>query len=145
MKRFRFRLQKALEHAIHVERLRQKELATARRALAEADRALNTLMRVHRNVLYQPRSGGCVTSGRLRASWAYAARLRRDIQAMKCVIDKLVSEMQDKRESLLKASRTRMLLERQRERKLAEYMAEMMRKEQAVQDEAGTVRHLRAV
>lgn len=145
MRHFRFRLQKALDHALHIERLKQKELAAARRALAEADRSLFRLIRARRDTLYRGRPAGSLTAGRLREKWAYAARLRRDIQVMKGVVEKLASEMENKRRSLLKASRSRTLLERQRERELAEYMAEMMHEEQAIQDETGTLRHLRAV
>lgn len=146
MRKFTFRLQKVLDHAAHTERVKQTELATARRALAEADRSLMRLVREREEILRRARpSAGHVNLTHLKASWAYAARLRRDLEDMKRVVRQLAADMRQKRVTLLEASKALALLERRREQKLAEHAEAVARDEQAIQDETATARHLRAV
>jgi flagellar export protein FliJ len=137
LRKFAFPLQKALDHAVHVERTRQRDLAQARRRLAEADRALMQRVGDWQDALRASgQASGRLDLARVRASWAYAGALRQQVEALKRTVESLAAAVREKQAELLAASKRRTLLERLREQRLAEHAELVAREEQAAQDES---------
>ena len=133
----RFELEQVLKYRVDVERMRSQDFAVAKRDFEHAsDRLIlqETQMEKIANEFCQ-RHGelGCIEELRMYAN--FFSRKREEIKDQKERIELLGHVMNDRRETLLNATKDKKVLESLKDKKAKEFRQTMNQKEQAFMDE----------
>jgi len=137
MRRFRFSLERVLQVAALRERLATQEFAAAMRRLAEERAGLNAAEARRRRAqdeLDRQTRGVIETTAALFTA-GYIRALTVEIDDRRVRAAEAARAAEEKRQALLAQMKARKALERLRERRLAEYQAEVLREEQRDIDE----------
>jgi flagellar FliJ protein len=132
-----FELEQVLKYRLEVERLRKQEFAAARQGFEYAHEQLER-EEAHNQDLsleFSHRQGelGCIEE--LRRYSDFFARKRMEIKSHREQVDQLGRVMNERRDTLMNATRDKKVLESLKERKAHEFRLEMDQKEQAFMDE----------
>lgn len=132
-----FELEQVLRYRLDVERIRKQEFATAKQGFEHAHDRLKREEAQARNIsqeFYQ-RQGELDSIEEIRRYSDFFARKRKEIKAQQKQIDYLGHVMNERRATLLDATKDKKVLESLKEKKAQEYRLEMDKKEQAFMDE----------
>jgi flagellar FliJ protein len=143
MSGFEFRLQSLLKLRTADRDQRRAELASAFQAsqvLAGQMTALQKTIQQTRRDIRQGSTTGPVNVDRLLGSHRYELLLASQLDQLKQRQQEIETEIERRRQRLLEADRQVRTVEKLRERKLAEYQADLARQEQRQLDEIGTRR-----
>ena len=142
---FKFGLERVRELREHTEAQAKEQLASSLNQrlrgaamLAAASEELAAASQAGR-----PQEGGTQNAADMVAHERWVQQLRRDQEAAALSLDRLDAEVDARRSALGDASRERELLERLKQRKLAEHKAELDRRETVTLDELALTMHLR--
>lgn len=133
----RFELEQVLKYRLDVERLRKQEFATAKQGFEHANERLKdeeSLARTISQEFFQ-RQGELESIDELRRYADFFARKREEIKEQKKRVDHLHHVLNERRATLLDATKEKKVLESLKERKAQEFVLEMSKKEQAFMDE----------
>jgi flagellar protein FliJ len=142
MARFKFSLQAVLEQRGHIEKERQRALSVLLAELAGYEGEIKAMDDAVKASAEEMRAGGHL---RGRIDLAYLAGHRRFVLATErkagAVIEKMAlvhRRIEEARGLLVEASKARKVVEKLRDRRLAQWRAELIRKEQMETDEVGS-------
>jgi flagellar FliJ protein len=141
MARFVFKLRAVLKQRRWVERQRQRELASAQRAVQDAEDELARLQQEVRDAnefARQSLAVGRVNVGLLAQHRLYLVAAGKRMQDAARRIDVARQEMLAAQQRLVDATKQRRVIEMLRDRQLQQWKAEQDRRELALLDEAGT-------
>jgi flagellar FliJ protein len=132
-----FELEQVLKYRLEVERLRKQDFAVAKQGFEHAHEQLER-EEAHNQDLsreFSHRQGelGCIEE--LRRYSDFFARKRVEIKSHREQVDQLGRVMNERRDTLMNATRAKKVLESLKERKAHEFKLEMDQKEQAFMDE----------
>ena len=139
-KGFAFRLEKLLEVRRAKEKVAERELAEARRAVEVRNNAILDLMGredAAKGDLRELQQASAVPVDRLRLANEFLGALERLLRREYEVLQQLVQVEMDKREKLTQASKDVRVLERHRDKELRGYRRDLDRQEQQFLDEVG--------
>lgn len=145
MRTFRFSLEKVLQFKTQQENELSSQLAQLQREFLNQRRRLSQIMEEQQNTLTQWEHAQQDTLS-LKVVSLYQGHLeylRRRCHFQREHIAVLDRELEEHRRLLIRMSKERRILERLKERQLAEYRSELMSKEQGFLDEVGNNLYLR--
>lgn len=133
----RFELEQVLKYRLDVERLRKQEFATAKQGYEHASERLKHEESLARSISQEffQRQGELESIDELRRYADFFARKREEIKNQKKRVDHLNHVLDERRATLLDATKDKKVLESLKERKAQEFVLEMNKKEQAFMDE----------
>ena len=147
MKKFKFQLETLLKVTRMKKEDAEVEFAAASRKLEEARAGLAELMRQMQKGQSDydalSKEGTRVTVGRLMAFNSFFAWKREQIEMQNKTILQFKAERQKKLKALMDVMSYLKSIEQQKEKRLAEYKAELLREEQKMLDEIGTQLNVR--
>lgn len=132
-----FELEQVLKYRLDVERLRKQEFATAKQGFDHAHEQLEQEESLAHNISQEflQRQDELDSIDELRAYSAFFARKREEIKKQKKHLDHLGHVLNERRSTLLDATKDKKALESLKEKKALEYKLEMDKKEQNFMDE----------
>lgn len=133
----RFELEQVLKYRLDVERLRKQEFATAKQGYEHASERLRHEESQARSISQEFFQRQCELENidELRRYADFFARKREEIKKQKNRVDHLNHILDERRATLLDATKDKKVLESLKERKAQEFVLEMNKKEQAFMDE----------
>lgn len=137
MRRFRFSLQRVLEVAALRERIATQAFAEALRRLAEERAGLQAAEARRRRAKeeLERQTRGVIALTTVLFTTGFIKALTAEIAERRMRVAEAARTAEEKRQTLLVQMKARKALERLRERRLAEYQAEVLREEQRDIDE----------
>ncbi|NPV53693.1 MAG: flagellar export protein FliJ [Firmicutes bacterium] len=144
----RFRLDPVLEVRKIREDILVKELADLRKREEDERLLLSMLTRERDKAAVELRQGvqageDAVDIAKTLLYYTYLEKLSTDIHTEADILETIDTEVQVKRGQVVKASQDRRIMERLKEKKLAEWREAELRSEENLMDEIGTVAHNR--
>ena len=142
-----FRLQQVLEYRQQVEELKNQELAVLAQQRQIAEEALQLLHRQaeeQRDTLARQDAAGRLDPARRQRSLAYIEHVETVIVSQRDVCAALEERVQESRAQLVEVKKDTRMLERLRERRLAEIAREADRRATAEADDLTSQRFIRA-
>ncbi len=132
-----FELEQVLRYRLDVERLRKQEFATAKQGFDQAHEQLMQEEAQARNISQEffQRQGELNSIEEIRRYSDFLARKREEIKQQKKRVDYLGHVLNERRSTLLDATKDKKALESLKEKKAQEYKLEMDKKEQNFMDE----------
>jgi len=145
MKKFQFRLDRVMEYKKKVEEEKKKELFTARENLRLAIENLKKLMKERKDIMdtlknFQ-RDDIKINHVLLYLNYLYA--LNEKIKLKKIEVSQKEREVAEKEKELIEARKEVKVLENLREKRYQDYLQEVKRKEQFMEDEFAKFTYLR--
>lgn len=132
-----FELEQVLRYRLDVERLRKQEFASAKQGFENAHDRLKQEEALAQNISQEffRRQNELDSIEDLRMYSDFFARKREEIKTQKKRVDHLGTVLNERRATLLDATKDKKVLESLKEKKAAEYKQDMDKKEQAFMDE----------
>jgi flagellar protein FliJ len=132
-----FELEQVLKYRLDVERVRKQEFATAKQGFEHAYEQLEQEESLTQNISQEflQRQGELDSIEDLRVYSAFFARKREEIKKQKKHVDYLGHVLNERRSTLLDATKDKKALESLKEKKALEHKLEMDKKEQNFMDE----------
>ncbi|NVN89783.1 MAG: flagellar export protein FliJ [Desulfuromonadales bacterium] len=132
-----FELEQVLRYRLDIERLRKQEFATAKQGFEHAHEQLKQEEALTRNISqeFYKRQSEMDSIEEIRRYSDFFARKREEIKTQKKRVDHLSDVLNERRETLLDATKDKKVLESLKEKKATEYKQDMDKKEQAFMDE----------
>ncbi len=144
---FKFRLEPLLRLRVQAEKTKQRIVARRLVAISEGQRRMEeiaTQERDERARLREASGPGSMSVDEVMASRGWIGRLQRDRWAMGAQIAAHEKQLLIEREALADAAKQRKILEKLRERRLAEYRMRMNRAEDRFLDETASGQFVRS-
>ena len=142
--RFTFKLEAVLEQRKHVERLRQREVASAQQKLLELQAELDALAAVKRASAKDLRGTEKLSAASLAAHQRFAAAMRHKSVTLNLGIIEARRELDAAQVVLVEAAKHRKVMEKLREREQDRWTEQMRKREAAEADEIAAARHAHA-
>jgi flagellar FliJ protein len=144
MQRFRFTLEPVLEQRRRIEDEKQRDFAARTRELRDAESLLERLHAQYQAAAERLRDGHrSLSTEDLRLHYAHLEYLDRAITAQRAVVAERRGAVERARAALVEASKERKVIEKLKERKHEQYVAEARHLEQAELDDANARRFAR--
>jgi flagellar protein FliJ len=141
MKKFNFRLEKLLQLKAHIEKEKQKILSQATQKVVDQEGALSEIGSSRKNVQQEQRSFllGSINTNMMSIFSRYYLKLKKNELVGREMLGALRKDQEAKRQELVKATRTKKIYEKLKERKQAEFNSEYQRQLQKEQDEIASL------
>lgn len=139
---FYFRLQSILDYRKQIEEQQALELANIKNRLDREQKTLNKVKKERAALTARLENMGesSLCAADVSVFFSYIHRMKKQENLQKEVICKVEKELETQRQAFVNASRKRKILDTVKEKKLAEYRLDLIRREQKELDEAGILR-----
>lgn len=139
---FYFRLQSILDYRKQIEEKQALELANIKNRLDREQKTLNKVQKERATLTAKLENIGksSLCAANVSVYFSYIHRMKKQENDQKEVIGKVEKELEAQRQAFVNASQKRKILATVKEKKLAEYKLELIRREQKELDEAGILR-----
>lgn len=146
MKKFRFRLQKVMEFKEDIEKQRMLVLGEAKKRVQIEEEKLRNLQHQDqecRNRVSEKESENQINPVEMNLYYQYLKGLEDRMELQGDLILKAEEEAEKKRQALLAVTKERKILEKLKEKRLADYTSELLKKEQFLLDDLASTNYIR--
>ncbi len=144
---YRFKLEALLSHRRNQEEAAQKELAQARRKLADERENLDRKKREKQQNIQrlQAKKNECTNVSEIRLYMNYIDQLIRDIEDQGICVHKTTKVVDQKRNALISVMQKHKTLEKLKYKERQAYEKNRMEDERKLMDELASIRHVRKI
>jgi flagellar protein FliJ len=145
MKKFRFRLEKVLEHRVRLYDIARTKFVEALRKLRCEEEKLEVLSESYKQCLLEliDKTKSTFRVRDIGAYYRYITFLKREIAVQSQKVHEAMEEKELRRKELLHATKNKEVLVKLKDKRHNEYKYELDREEQKLIDESATSKHIR--